>query len=66
MTSDDDPRLLVHLDDEEDQGLVALIPAPAHENTPEFLPVDGVICLLEIDEGRIVAPLLTLPRVDLG
>ena len=66
MAADDNPRLLVHLDDEEGQGLVALALAPAQEDPPELLPVDGVICLLEVDEGRICAPLLALPGVDLG
>ena len=66
MAADDDPRLLVHLEDEEGQGLVALALAPAQDDLPELLPVDGVICLLEVDEGRIVVALLTLPRVDLG
>ena len=66
MTADDDPRLLVHLDDEEGQGLVALILAPAQEDLPELLSVDGVIRLLEVDEGRICSLLLALPVVDLG
>ena len=66
MLADDDPRLLVHLDDEQGQGLVLLILAPAGQDTPELLPVDGVIGLLEVNEGRVVPPLLALPRVDLG
>ena len=66
MTADDNPRLLVHLDDEERQGLVALAFAPAQEDPPELLSVNGVICLLEVDEGCICAPLLALPGVDLG
>ena len=66
MVTDDNLRLLVHLDDEECQGLVTLIFAPTQEDPPELLPVDGVICLLEVDEGCIVSPLLALPRVDLG
>ena len=66
MVADDDPRLLVHLDDEKGQGLVALIFAPTQEDPPELLPVDGVVGLLEVDEGCIVPPLLALPRVDLG
>ena len=66
MVADDDPRLLVHLDDEEGQGLVALILAPAQEDLPELLSVDGVICLLEVNEGCICAPPLALPGVDLG
>ena len=66
MVANDDPRLLVHLDDEEGQGLVVLILAPAEEDPPELLPVDGVISLLEVDEGCIIPPLLALTRVDLG
>ena len=66
MLSNDDLRLLVHLDDEQGQGLVALILAPAQEDTPELFPVDGVVGLLEVDESRIAPPLLALPRVDLG
>ena len=66
MASDDDPRLLVHLDDEESQGLVALILASAQKDTPELFSVDGVISLLEVDEGCVCAPLLALPGVDLG
>ena len=66
MVADDDLRLLVHLDDEEGQGLVALVLAPAEEDPPKFLSVDGVISLLEVNEGCIVPPLLALPRVDLG
>ena len=48
MVADDDLRLLVHLDDEEGQGLVVLILAPAEEDPPELLPVDGVVGLLEV------------------
>ena len=66
MTADDDPRLLVHLDDEEGQGLVTLGLAPAQKDLPELFSVDGVISLLEVNEGRVVAPLLALPGVDLG
>ena len=66
MIANDDSRLLVHLDDEECQGLVVLIFAPAQEDPPELLPVDGVVSLLEVDEGCIVPPLLALPRVELG
>ena len=49
MAADDDPRLLVHLDDEEGQGIVTLILAPAKKDPPELLSVNGVICLLEVD-----------------
>ena len=57
---DDYLRLLVHLDDDEGQGLVVLILAPTKEDSPEFLSVDGVICFLEVDEGCVVTPLLAL------
>ena len=66
MTADDNLRLLVHFDDEEGHGLVALALAPAQEDPPELLSVDGVIGLLEVDEGCISAPNLALPWVDLG
>ena len=66
MVADDDLRLLVHLNDQKGQGLVALILAPAEEDPPELLSVDGVIRLLEVDEGCIVTSLLALTRVDLG
>ena len=66
MVANDDLRLLVHLDDEEGQGLVTLVLAPAEQDPPELLPVDGIICLLKVNEGCIVPPLLALPRVDLG
>jgi predicted metal-dependent enzyme (double-stranded beta helix superfamily) len=66
VSPDDDLRLLVHLDDEEGQGLVTLIFAPTQEDPPELLSVYGVIGLLKVDEGCIVPPLLALTRVDLG
>jgi len=66
VTTDDNPRLLVHLDDEEGQGLVALVLAPTQKDPPELFSVNGVISLLEVNEGRVVAPLLALPGVDLG
>ena len=66
MFPDDDLRLLIHLDDEEGQGLVALILAPTQEDTPKLLPVHGVVGLLQVDEGRVVPPFLALPGVDLG
>ena len=66
MLSNDDLRLLVHLDDEQGQGLVLLVLASFGQDTPELLPIDGVVDLLEVDEGRVVPPLLALPRVDLG
>ena len=49
MVANDDLRLLEHIDDDEGQGLVALIPEPAEEDPPELLPVDGVVCLLEVN-----------------
>ena len=48
MVANNDLRLLVHLDDEEGQGLVALVSAPTEEDPPELLSVDGVIGLLEV------------------
>jgi hypothetical protein len=66
MLADDDLRLLVHLDDVEGQGLVLLALASFCKDTPELLPVYGVVGLLEVDEGRVAPPLLALPRVDLG
>ena len=66
MLADDDLRLLVHLDDEKVQGLVLLVLESFSKDTPELLPVDGVVGLLEVNEGRVVPPLLALPRVDLG
>ena len=66
MIANDDFRLLVHLDDEQGQGLVVLILTPAKQDFPELLSVDGIIRLLEVDEGCKVSPLLALPRVDLG
>ena len=66
MLADDDLRLLVHLDDEQGQGLVLLVLTPAGQDTPELLPVYRIVGLLKVDEGRVVPPLLALPRVDLG
>ena len=65
MLPDEDLRLLVHLDDEQGQGPVALIEAAAVQDLPELLPVDGVVGLLEVDEGREVSSLLPLSWVDL-
>ena len=45
MTTYDNLQLLVHLDDEEGQGLVALGLTPAQEDLPQLLSVDGVITL---------------------
>ena len=66
MFTYEDRGPLVHLDDEQGQGLVLLTLAPAQEDLPVLLPVDGVISLLEVNEGRVVAPLIALPGVDLG
>ena len=49
MIANDNLRLLVHLDDEEGQGLVALVFAPAEEDPPELLAVDSVICFLQVN-----------------
>ena len=65
MLPDEDLRLLVHLDDEQGQGPVALITAAAVQDLPELLPVHGVVGLLEVDEGREVPPRLPLSWVDL-
>ena len=65
MSPDDDLRLLVHLYNEQGQGLVCLIFASAKQDFPELLAVDGVVRLLEVDESRVTPPLLSLPRVDL-
>ena len=65
MLPDDYLGLLVHLDDEQGQGLVTLVSVSATQDPPELLSVDRVIGLLEVDEGRVVPPLLALPRVDL-
>ena len=35
-------------------------------NPPELLPYDGIISILKVDEGLVVLPPLSLPRVDLG
>ena len=66
MLANDDLRLLVHLDDEQGQGLVLLVLASTGQDTTELHSFDGDVGLLEIDEGRVVPSLLALPRVDLG
>ena len=66
MLSNDNLRLLVHLDDKKGQGLVLLVLASLSQDTPELLSIDGVVGLLEVNEGRVVPPLLALTRVDLG
>ena len=65
MLPNEDLGLLVHFDDEHSQSLVLLILAPFEQNFPELLPIHSVISLLEVDEGRVVPPLLALARVDL-
>ena len=65
MLPDEDLGLLVHFDDEKGQSLVLLILAPLEQDFPELLPIYGVVGLLEVDEGRVVPPLLALTRVDL-
>jgi len=59
-------RLLVHFDDEQGQGLVTLVLAPTKKYSPQFFSVDGVIGLLQVNEGCIVPSLLALPRMNLG
>ena len=49
MLADDDLRLLVHLDDEQGQGLVLLVLASFGQDAPELLPVYGVVGLLEVN-----------------
>ena len=65
MLPNEDLRPLVHLDDEQGQGLVLLALAPAQQDFPELLSVDGVIGFLQVNERSIVPSLLPLPRVDL-
>ena len=65
MLSNEDLRLLIHLDDEQGQGLVLLLLAPTEQDFPELLSVDGVIGFLKVNECRVVPSLLPLPRVDL-
>ena len=65
MSSDYDLRLLIYLDDEKDQGLICLVFPPATQDFPELLAADGIVCLLEVNEGRLDPPFLALPRVDL-
>ena len=64
MFSNENLRLLVHLNDEQGQGLVLLVLASLSQDTPELLPVNSVISLLEVDKGRVVPPLLALLYVS--
>ena len=66
MFPDDDLRLLIHLDDEQGQGLIFCVFAAAAKDPPKLLPVNSVIGLLQVDEGCIVPSFLALPRVDLS
>ena len=66
MLTDDHLRLLVHLNDEQSQRVIGLVPAPAPQYPPELLSVDGVVGLLEVDEGGVVPLLPTLSGVDLS
>ena len=65
MLPNEDLRPLVHLDDEQGQGLVPLTLAPAKQDFPKLLSVYGVIRFLNIYKCRIVPPLLSLSRVNL-
>ena len=65
MLPNEDLRPLVHLDDEQGQGLVLLALVLAQQDSPELLSVDGVIGFLQVNERRVVPSLLPLPRVDL-
>ena len=58
MLPNEDLGLLVHFDDEKSQSLILLTLAPLEQNFPELLPIYGVIGLLEVDEGRVIPPLL--------
>jgi len=65
VLSNEDLRPLVHLDDEQGQGLVLLILAPTEQDFPELLSVDGDIGFLQVNQRSLVPSLLPLPRVDL-
>ena len=65
MPADDDLRLLVHLDDEHGQGLVGLVSTSPVQDHPQLLPVDRVVGLLQVNEGRVLSSLSPLTRVDL-
>ena len=49
MSPNNDLRFLVHLNDEQGQGLVCLVFAPAKQNFPELLAVNGITRLLKVD-----------------
>ena len=66
MLADDHLRLLVHLGDEQGQGLVCLALAPAVQDLPQLLPVHSVICFLQVNERCVVPPLLALSWVILS
>ena len=66
MLPDDHLRLLVHLDDEQRQGLVSVVAAAATQDSPQLLSVHRVVGLLQVDEGCELPPLLALPWVNLS
>ena len=65
MPTNNDLGLLVHLDDEHGQGLVGLVSTSPVQDPPQLLPVDRVVGLLQVNEGRILSSLSPLTRVDL-
>ena len=65
MLPDNYLRPLVHLDHEQRRHSIRLIAAPTVKNSPKLFPVHGVVSFLQVDQGRIVFPLLTLPMVDM-
>ena len=66
MLADDYLLVLVHLGDEQGQGLVCLAPSPAVKDLPQFFLVHSVICFLQVNEHCEVPTLLALSWVDLG
>ena len=65
MPADDDLGLLVHFDDQHDQGLVGLVSTSPVQDPPQLLPVDSVVSLLQVNEGRVLSSLSPLTRMDL-
>ena len=65
MPTNNDLGLLVHLDDEHGQGLVGLVSTSPVQDPPQLLPVDRVVGLLQVNEGRVLSSLSPLTRVDL-
>ena len=66
MLPNDNLRLLVHLNDEQGQGLIFCVFAAAAKDPPKLLPVDSIVGLLQVDEGCVFPSFLALPRVDLS